>query len=181
MGSVDFGRSRWRFDVSRASDAPPSLRPPCVERVGFRRRRAGCGRRSTRRCASSTCRASRPSPSGSARRGRIGAEELTDVLNRVLRRDARSRLRAQRRRSLKFGGDALLLHFAGDDHALHAACGGGGDARRPARVGAVADLGRPRRAADVGRRPLGHRAPVPGRHVAQRARRSPARRRPAWP
>ncbi len=55
-----------------------------------------------------------------ARRGRIGAEELTDVLNRVFGEmlktgyDFGGSL-------LKFGGDALLLMFTGDDHAVRAA------------------------------------------------------------
>ena len=55
-----------------------------------------------------------------ARRGRIGAEELTEVLNHVFGRmlgiayDKGGSL-------LKFGGDALLLLFAGDDHAVQGA------------------------------------------------------------
>lgn len=55
-----------------------------------------------------------------ARRGRIGAEELTEVLNHVFSRmlgvayDKGGSL-------LKFGGDALLLNFSGDDHAVLAA------------------------------------------------------------
>jgi class 3 adenylate cyclase/tetratricopeptide (TPR) repeat protein len=55
-----------------------------------------------------------------ARRGRIGAEELTDVLNHVFSRmlsvayDKGGGL-------LKFGGDALLLLFQADDHARLAA------------------------------------------------------------
>jgi class 3 adenylate cyclase/tetratricopeptide (TPR) repeat protein len=52
-----------------------------------------------------------------ARRGRIGAEELTEVLNHVFGRmlgiayDKGGSL-------LKFGGDALLLLFSGDEHAV---------------------------------------------------------------
>ena len=55
-----------------------------------------------------------------ARRGRIGAEELTEVLNHVFGRmlgiayDKGGSL-------LKFGGDALLLLFSGDDHAVFGA------------------------------------------------------------
>lgn len=55
-----------------------------------------------------------------ARQGRIGAEELTDVLNHVFSRmlgiayDKDGSL-------LKFGGDALLLAFVSDDHAVLAA------------------------------------------------------------
>jgi class 3 adenylate cyclase/tetratricopeptide (TPR) repeat protein len=55
-----------------------------------------------------------------ATRGRVGAEELTEVLNRVfgsmldLARDRRGEL-------LKYGGDALLLLFEGDEHPMQAA------------------------------------------------------------
>ena len=55
-----------------------------------------------------------------ARRGRIGAEELTEVLNRVF--GTMLALAYERTGSLlKFGGDALLLLFRGDDHAAQAA------------------------------------------------------------
>ena len=54
-----------------------------------------------------------------ARRGRIGAEELTEVLNRVF--GSMLELAYDRGGSLlKFGGDALLLLFLGDDHVLQA-------------------------------------------------------------
>jgi class 3 adenylate cyclase/tetratricopeptide (TPR) repeat protein len=54
-----------------------------------------------------------------ARRGPIGAEELTDVLNRAF--GTMLDLAYARGGSLlKFGGDALLLLFAGDQHALQA-------------------------------------------------------------
>ena len=56
-----------------------------------------------------------------ARRGRIGAEELTDVLDRVF--GEMLRLAYARGGSLlKFGGDALLLMFEGDHHAIQATC-----------------------------------------------------------
>ena len=55
-----------------------------------------------------------------ARRGRIGAEELTDVLNRVFG-EMLEVAYAHGGSLAKFGGDALLLHYAGDDHAFHAA------------------------------------------------------------
>lgn len=56
-----------------------------------------------------------------ARRGRIGAEELTEVLNRVF--GQMLELAYERGGALlKFGGDALLLHFVGPAHAIHAAC-----------------------------------------------------------
>jgi class 3 adenylate cyclase/predicted ATPase len=55
-----------------------------------------------------------------ARRGRIGAEELTDVLNHVFG----SMLEVAYLHGgslLKFGGDALLLLFHGHDHVIRAA------------------------------------------------------------
>lgn len=55
-----------------------------------------------------------------ARRGRIGAEELTELLNRVFGRMLG--LAYERGGGLlKFGGDALLLLFASPDHAAQAA------------------------------------------------------------
>ena len=56
-----------------------------------------------------------------ARRGRIGAEELTEVLNRVFG-EMLELSYARRGSLLKFGGDALLLLFDGDDHPVQAAC-----------------------------------------------------------
>ena len=51
-----------------------------------------------------------------ARRGRIGAEELTEVLNHVFSRMLG--VAYEKGGSLlKFGGDALLLAFTRDDHA----------------------------------------------------------------
>ena len=55
-----------------------------------------------------------------ARLGRIGAEELTDVLNRVFG-EMLDVAYAHGGSLAKFGGDALLLHYAGEDHAFHAA------------------------------------------------------------
>lgn len=54
-----------------------------------------------------------------ARKGRVGAEELTSVLNRVFGR----MLDVVYRRGgslVKFGGDALLLLFSTDDHVIQA-------------------------------------------------------------
>jgi class 3 adenylate cyclase/tetratricopeptide (TPR) repeat protein len=54
-----------------------------------------------------------------AKSGRIGAEELTDVLNRVF--SAMLDLAYARGGALlKFGGDALLLLFTGSEHAVQA-------------------------------------------------------------
>src|SRR6516164_984523 len=55
-----------------------------------------------------------------ARRGRIGAEELTEVLNHVFSRMLEVAY-GKGGALLKFGGDALLLAFTGDDHATMAA------------------------------------------------------------
>lgn len=54
-----------------------------------------------------------------ARRGRIGAEELTEVLNIVFTRML-TLAYARRGSLLKFGGDALLLLFTGEDHPAQA-------------------------------------------------------------
>ena len=56
-----------------------------------------------------------------AERGRIGAEELASILDRVFG----EMLEVAHERGgslLKFGGDALLLFFTGVDHAAQAAC-----------------------------------------------------------
>ncbi len=55
-----------------------------------------------------------------ARRGRIGAEELTEVLNHVFSRMLEVAY-GKGGALLKFGGDALLLAFTGDDHPRLAA------------------------------------------------------------
>jgi class 3 adenylate cyclase/tetratricopeptide (TPR) repeat protein len=55
-----------------------------------------------------------------ARRGRIGAEELTEVLNHVFSRMLEVAY-GKGGALLKFGGDALLLAFTGTDHATMAA------------------------------------------------------------
>ena len=55
-----------------------------------------------------------------ARRGRIGAEELTAVLNLVFANMLEIAY-LQGGSLLKFGGDALLLMFTGFDHATRAA------------------------------------------------------------
>ncbi len=56
-----------------------------------------------------------------AQRGKVGAEQLTDVLNAVF--GTMLGLAAARGGSLlKFGGDALFLLFTGPDHAVQAAC-----------------------------------------------------------
>ena len=54
-----------------------------------------------------------------ARRGRIGAEELIETLNRVFG-GMLGMAGARGGELLKFGGDALLFTFRGDDHAVRA-------------------------------------------------------------
>ena len=54
-----------------------------------------------------------------ARHGRIGAEEVTDVLGAVFTR-LLAVAYAEGAGLLKFGGDALLLWFPGDDHPTRA-------------------------------------------------------------
>jgi len=51
-----------------------------------------------------------------ARHGRVGAEEVTDVVGFVFRRLLATAY-ANRGGLIKFGGDALLLWFAGEEHA----------------------------------------------------------------
>ena len=56
-----------------------------------------------------------------AQRGRVGGEELVETLSRVF--SNMLDIVAERGGSLlKFGGDALLLLFQGDNHAVQAAC-----------------------------------------------------------
>jgi class 3 adenylate cyclase/tetratricopeptide (TPR) repeat protein len=56
-----------------------------------------------------------------AAKGRVGAEELTEVLGRVFG-DMLDLVAARGGTLLKFGGDALLLLFEGPDHAMQATC-----------------------------------------------------------
>ena len=55
-----------------------------------------------------------------AQRGRVGGEELVETLSRIFG-GMLERARAQGGELLKFGGDALLLLFKGDNHPLRAA------------------------------------------------------------
>ena len=55
-----------------------------------------------------------------ARRGKVGAEELTDVLNNVFQ-TLGAVTDAYDGDLLKFGGDAMLLLFSGSDHVVRAA------------------------------------------------------------
>lgn len=55
-----------------------------------------------------------------ARHGKVGAEEVTDVLGAVFTR-LLAVAYAEGAGLLKFGGDALLLWFSGDEHAVRAA------------------------------------------------------------
>jgi class 3 adenylate cyclase/tetratricopeptide (TPR) repeat protein len=53
--------------------------------------------------------------------GRVGAEELTEVLSAVFA-SMTDLVHARGGEQLSFGGDALLLLFTGDDHLVQAAC-----------------------------------------------------------
>lgn len=55
-----------------------------------------------------------------SRRGKIGAEEMTNILNRCFTQLLEI-ASAHDGQLVKFGGDALLLYFAGSDHAHRAA------------------------------------------------------------
>ena len=70
---------------------------------------------------------------------------------------------------LKFGGDAMLLWFAGDEHAAARVRLGERDAPNPARRGPDSRRRERRRAADVGRRAQRVLRDVPGRRVPSRA------------
>jgi len=71
-----------------------------------------------------------------AQKGKLGAEEVTEVMNRTFER-LLDVAYAAGGGLLKFGGDALLLFFTGDTHA-HRAC----DAAWGMRT-ALRELGRP--------------------------------------
>jgi class 3 adenylate cyclase/tetratricopeptide (TPR) repeat protein len=58
-----------------------------------------------------------------ARKGRVGAEEMSDILNRTFGMLLRS-AQPDGADLIKWGGDAVLLLFRGPDHALHAARAG---------------------------------------------------------
>ena len=85
-----------------------------------------------------------------ARRGRIGAEELIETLNRVFGAMLdQAALRGGE--LLKFGGDALLFAFRGDDHAMRA-CRSAVDMRQALREAAKVptSVGRLRLSMSVG-------------------------------
>src|SRR5687768_7131361 len=77
-----------------------------------------------------------------AQRGKAGAEELTEVINATF-----ARLLAVAYENggglLKFGGDALLLFFSGDEHARRAARASFGMRKT------LREIGRPRTSAGV--------------------------------
>ena len=80
---------------------------------------------------------------------------------------------------LKFRGDALLLLFEGDGHAERACRAAVEMQWFIEHAGTTDELGRPRLAPHVDRRPLGHRALLPRRGHAPRADRRPGRPRRA--
>ena len=56
-----------------------------------------------------------------AREGKVGAEEMSDILERDLRGPARRSRTAMAASLVKWGGDAVLLLFEGTEHAARAA------------------------------------------------------------
>ena len=56
-----------------------------------------------------------------AQRGRVGGEELVETLSRVFS-NMLDIVTSRGGSLLKFGGDALLLFFQGEDHPVQAAC-----------------------------------------------------------
>jgi class 3 adenylate cyclase/tetratricopeptide (TPR) repeat protein len=77
-----------------------------------------------------------------ARRGRIGAEQLTESLSSVFTELLASAY-SEGGSLLKFGGDALLLLFTGDGHAVHACRAANGMRAELRRVGIVETGGAP--------------------------------------
>ena len=98
-----------------------------------------------------------------ARRGKIGAEETTDVVNDVFGGLLAATLRSGGE-LLKFGGDAVLAHFEGEGHEPRGAAAALAmqDAMRGLRR--LQDRGRPGDPPALGRGGLGPAAPLPGRH-----------------
>src|SRR5690606_40877338 len=75
-----------------------------------------------------------------SRRGRIGAEEIVETLNRVF--GPMLRIAAARGGELlKFGGDALLFLFQGSDH-VEEACDAAVEMRTALRQAAATQIGR---------------------------------------
>ena len=130
------------------------LPPAAGPRLERGARRPAHARRSTARSSRSTSPGSPPSPSGSPSKGKAGAEELVGRISAVF--DGLIGV-AERHGGdvLKFRGDALLLFFAATA-TRERACGAASDMQWTIEpVGSAEQLGRPGRAADVGRRPLG--------------------------
>jgi len=71
-----------------------------------------------------------------ARKGKVGAEEVTDVLGSVFAR-LLALAYAEGGGLLKFGGDALLLFFSGDQHPLRAVRAADGMRTRLREIGAI--------------------------------------------
>ena len=71
-----------------------------------------------------------------ARKGKVGAEEVTDVLDAVFNR-LLSLAYAEGGGLLKFGGDALLLFFSGDAHPVRAVRAATGMRRELHRIGGI--------------------------------------------
>ncbi|MEP7059791.1 MAG: adenylate/guanylate cyclase domain-containing protein [Actinomycetota bacterium] len=71
-----------------------------------------------------------------AKKGKVGAEEVTDVLGSVFAR-LLALAYAEGGGLLKFGGDALLLFFSGDQHPLRAVRAADGMRRKLREIGSI--------------------------------------------
>ena len=105
--------------------------------------------------------------------GKAGAEELVGRISAIFD-DLIGVAERHGGDVLKFRGDALLLLFAGERHAVRA-CGAASDMQWTIEsIGSADQLGRPGRAAHVDRRPLGHVPLLRRRPAAPGARRARA-------
>ena len=137
-------------------------------RSGIWTRRAAGGRRSRPRSASSTSPASPPLSERLARRGRIGAEELTELLNRVFGTMLGAGLRARRRPAEVRGRRApAAVRQPGPRRAGRQRRGRPADCAARGRGGP--DVGRSGGVAHVRRHPQRDDPPVPGRAEPPRA------------
>ena len=102
-----------------------------------------------------------------APKGRLGAEEVTDVMSATFTR-LLAVAYANGGGLVKFGGDALLLFFDGDSHTARACNAAFGMRRTLEELGALGHVCRERDAADARRNPQRGVRLLPRRRVAPR-------------
>ena len=112
------------------------------------------------------------------RRGKVGAEEVTDNLGSVFTRML-SVAYAEDGSLLKFGGDALLLFFEGDDHVIRGVRSAHGMRAAPSRGRQAEHLRREGHPSDVGRRAQRPLSLLPRRRFASRTPRDRPGREPS--